>query len=109
MPKRRQRRPRPPAALGFPAVVEEEAARREPGRGDLRRESAAVAPAAPAHAAPAVIKPFELPTDELQAVAEAAGLQWVNSDAEKIPRRAGGDGQRAEAASACRARSSRSS
>jgi ribonuclease E len=25
-----------------------------------------------------------LPTDSLQAVAEAAGLQWVNSDAEKI-------------------------
>jgi ribonuclease E len=25
-----------------------------------------------------------LPTDQLQAVAESAGLQWVNSDAEKI-------------------------
>ena len=25
-----------------------------------------------------------LPTDSLQAVAEAAGLQWVSSDAEKI-------------------------
>ena len=25
-----------------------------------------------------------LPTTDLQAVAEAAGLQWVNSDAEKI-------------------------
>ena len=27
---------------------------------------------------------LSLPTDELQAVAEAAGLQWVNSDADKI-------------------------
>jgi ribonuclease E len=55
----------------------------------------AVAAAATAHApvepvvtatapAPAVVAPFELPTDELQAVAQAAGLQWVNSDAEKI-------------------------
>ena len=34
--------------------------------------------------APAAVTPFQLPTDELQAVAEAAGLQWVNSDAEKI-------------------------
>jgi ribonuclease E len=40
------------------------------------------APAAPA--APVVVAPFVLPTDSLQAVAEAAGLQWVNSDAEKI-------------------------
>jgi ribonuclease E len=35
-------------------------------------------------AAPAVVAPFVLPTDSLQAVAEAAGLQWVNSDADKI-------------------------
>lgn len=27
---------------------------------------------------------FVLPLDSLQAVAESAGLQWVNSDAEKI-------------------------
>ena len=33
-------------------------------------------------AAPAV--PFVLPMDSLQAVAESAGLQWVNSDADKI-------------------------
>ena len=30
------------------------------------------------------VEPFVLPTSDLQAVAEAAGLQWVNSDAEKI-------------------------
>jgi ribonuclease E len=30
------------------------------------------------------VEAFVLPLDSLQAVAEAAGLQWVNSDAEKI-------------------------
>jgi ribonuclease E len=33
---------------------------------------------------PAAVTSFELPTDELQAVASAAGLQWINSDEEKI-------------------------
>jgi len=45
----------------------------------------AVPVAAPAPVAPPVVAaPFVLPTDSLQAVAEAAGLQWVNSDADKI-------------------------
>jgi ribonuclease E len=49
----------------------------------------AAAPAAieptPAPAAPApVVKPFILPMDELQGIAQSAGLQWVNSDADKI-------------------------
>ena len=44
--------------------------------------AAAVSVAAPAIAAPAA--PFVLPMDSLQAVAESAGLQWVNSDADKI-------------------------
>ena len=35
---------------------------------------------APVVAAPA----FELPLDNLHSIAESAGLQWVNSDAEKI-------------------------
>jgi ribonuclease E len=40
---------------------------------------------APPEAAPAPTAPsFVLPLDSLQAVAESAGLQWVNSDAEKI-------------------------
>ena len=30
------------------------------------------------------VEPFVLPVDSLQAVAESAGLQWVNSDEEKI-------------------------
>jgi len=38
----------------------------------------AAAPAAP------VLPAFELPLSDLQAIAEGAGLQWVNSDADKI-------------------------
>jgi ribonuclease E len=30
------------------------------------------------------VVPFELPMSELAQVAEASGLQWVNSDADKI-------------------------
>ena len=40
------------------------------------------APAAPATATPA--QPYVLPMDNLQAVAQSAGLEWVNSDVEKI-------------------------
>jgi ribonuclease E len=32
----------------------------------------------------AAIEPFVLPLGTLEAVAEAAGLQWINSDADKI-------------------------
>ncbi len=42
------------------------------------------APAKLTAAAPTVVERFELPMDSLHAVAEAAGLQWVNSDADKI-------------------------
>ncbi len=55
--------PSEPAAVPAPAVV------------------AAPAPVTPP---PASVTPFVLETDALQAVAESAGLQWVNSDAEKI-------------------------
>jgi ribonuclease E len=48
----------------------------------LAAPALAASVAAPAVAAPAV--PFVLPMDSLQAVAESAGLQWVNSDADKI-------------------------
>lgn len=41
------------------------------------------APAAVAVAAPPAA-PYQLPTDTLAAIASDAGLQWVNSDAEKI-------------------------
>jgi ribonuclease E len=43
------------------------------------------APAATTAAAPATAQaPFILPISALQAIAESAGLQWVNSDVEKI-------------------------
>ncbi len=49
---------------------------------------AAPAPRAPVEAAPAATLPrvqaFALPMDELAQVAEGSGLQWVNSDADKI-------------------------
>ena len=46
---------------------------------------AAAAPAAPVFAAPVpAAAPYELPTDTLAAVASGVGLQWVNSDSEKI-------------------------
>ena len=41
------------------------------------------APGAPAPTLPKV-RPFELPVAELAQVAEGSGLQWVNSDAQKI-------------------------
>ncbi len=43
-----------------------------------------VAPAAPVAAPATITEPYNLPTDTLAAIASQAGLQWVNSDAEKI-------------------------
>ena len=34
--------------------------------------------------APVAAAPYELPTDNLNAIASGAGLQWVSSDSEKI-------------------------
>jgi ribonuclease E len=46
---------------------------------------AASTPAAPAHAnGLPKVTPFQLPVDQLAQVAAGSGLQWVNSDAEKI-------------------------
>ena len=47
------------------------------------KKSAKKAAAAPAQGLPPV-QAFTLPIDELQQVAAASGLQWVNSDADKI-------------------------
>lgn len=44
----------------------------------------APAPAEPVAQALPVVQPFALPIDELEQIAESSGLQWVNSDAEKI-------------------------
>jgi ribonuclease E len=47
--------------------------------------AAAPAPVAAPVAAPApVVEAFKLPLGDLHAIAEGAGLQWVNSDADKI-------------------------
>jgi ribonuclease E len=46
-----------------------------------------VAPAvarSPIPPAPAAAEPFALPIDDLRALAASAGLEWVNSDAERI-------------------------
>ena len=43
-----------------------------------------MAPAPVAAATPARVEAFVLPTAQLVSVAESAGLQWVNSDADKI-------------------------
>ncbi len=47
-------------------------------------EAAPLAAARPAAPAQPPAASFELPLDNLEAIAEAAGLEWVNSDAEKI-------------------------
>jgi ribonuclease E len=48
--------------------------------------ASAAPPAAPEPSAaePIRIEPYRLPTDALQALAADAGLEWINSDAEKI-------------------------
>jgi ribonuclease E len=45
---------------------------------------AVAAIAAPAAPAPTRAEPYTLPTEALQTIAQTAGLEWVNSDAEKI-------------------------
>lgn len=54
----------------------------------VRVEAAASAPAVaaepPAVAPAPVAAPYVLPLSELQGIAQAAGLEWVNSDADKI-------------------------
>jgi ribonuclease E len=47
------------------------------------QSSSSSKPAANGRALPKV-QPFELPLNELAQIAESSGLQWVNSDAERI-------------------------
>ena len=47
-------------------------------------EPAPVPAPAPAPAPLAVVRPFVLPFDELRDIASGAGLEWVNSDDEKV-------------------------
>ncbi|KGM39264.1 ribonuclease E [Aquabacterium sp. NJ1] len=79
--------------LPTPAVAETSAfsLAPEPAAKPAEAPAVAVAAAAPVAAqdvaqetAVAPATPFVLPMDELQAIAQSAGLEWVNSDAEKI-------------------------
>jgi ribonuclease E len=60
-----------------------EPVRAEAQRAELPRTEAPRAEAAPARGLPQVQR-FELPVSELAQVAQGSGLQWVNSDADKI-------------------------
>ncbi len=62
-----------------PALVRN--ARPEPAREEQAR---ALQPSPVVPSQPARFEPYALPTDALQGLASAAGLEWVNSDAEKI-------------------------
>ncbi|MEL4181386.1 Rne/Rng family ribonuclease [Roseateles sp. PN1] len=76
-----------PAAASA-AVAEPVAAAAEVAVAAVAAPAPVAAPAAPAAAPVAAAAPqvpaFKLAIDELQAVAAASGLQWVNSDADKI-------------------------
>ena len=54
-----------------------------PAAAPVAASPASVAPA-PVAAKPVRVEPYHLPTDELAALATSAGLQWVQSDADKI-------------------------
>lgn len=76
----------PVAAAATEAVESAPAAPAEP---PVAAPAAPITPEPAAAAAPAVavmaaVEPFELPLDKLHSLAESAGLQWVNSDAERI-------------------------
>ncbi|HEX3141278.1 MAG TPA: hypothetical protein VHQ87_14555 [Rhizobacter sp.] len=90
-----------PAVIAAPVVAPAEAVVAAPAEPEVAIEVAAApstpaptpvpapAPAAPAPAPVAVVavapaEAFVLPTAQLVSVAESAGLQWVNSDADKI-------------------------
>lgn len=85
------------AATAPSAVVAEEAQAPAAEPQEIKAEAAAEAiapvvealanepePMVASAAAAAVVEPYVLNTQQLQSVAESAGLQWVNSDADKI-------------------------
>jgi len=65
------------APIAQPAVSEPDAAPR-------RAAPAAAAAVTPPEPAPAAATRYELPLDELEAIARGAGLEWVNSDGERV-------------------------
>ena len=67
-----------------PASLQEQPVRQQPVRpSQALPDEAALTQSPPARGLPQV-KRFELPVNELAQVAQGSGLQWVNSDAEKI-------------------------
>jgi ribonuclease E len=69
---------------GAPALAESA----QPAINSVATPVAAAAPSAPAAAtsgrALPRVQPFELPLSSLQQIAESSGLQWINSDADKV-------------------------
>jgi ribonuclease E len=76
----------PPSFEDAGSAWRDEPAAAEPARAAAPQAVAVAAapppPAAPA--APARVEPFLLPADSLEAIAQAAGLQWVQSDSGKV-------------------------
>ena len=64
------------------SLIETAMASAAPAEAPAAAPAPVVAPPAPVPAP--VVEAFKLPLSELQAIAEGAGLQWVNSDADKI-------------------------
>lgn len=63
--------------------------REERAQSEAQESAAAATPApaqqqAPASRALPVVQPYTLPQEDLAAIASGAGLQWVNSDADKV-------------------------
>lgn len=89
-----ERRPRYPTGFvaddGAAPVEPALEQRVEPQRVEPRAAAPVSAPAPIATQAPAApaglpkVQPFQLPVDQLERVATESGLQWINSDAEKI-------------------------
>ncbi|MHB1123468.1 MAG: Rne/Rng family ribonuclease [Ramlibacter sp.] len=81
-----------PSRMRYPsAFASDEAGEEAPAKPQVQRPQAAPVAPPPAAAAPAPapvglpkVQPFQLPVDELAQIAEGSGLQWVNSDAQKI-------------------------
>jgi ribonuclease E len=90
-PPREEAAAAPDAAVGDDAMPERTERTRYP-TGFVSDEPAAApqivaapaAPLAPAAVGLPKVQPFQLPMAELVQVAESSGLQWVNSDADKI-------------------------
>ena len=79
-----------PAPIAAPIAVPMPAPMSSPTQAQAETPAAFVPPAAPAVVAAVTVTPaapaprYELPLNALQAIAASSGLEWVNSDADKI-------------------------